>query len=51
MAYGPISNPARYHDDMDRGDTWSILPAYTTNGYLPCTGIRKGYYNTEAFIE
>ena len=51
MAYGPIGDPARYHDDMDRGDTWSILPAYTKNGYLPCTGIRKGYYNTEAFVE
>ena len=34
---------------MRRGDTWSILPAYTTEGYLPCTSIRLGYFNGEAF--
>jgi hypothetical protein len=38
-AYGPIKQPARYANDITRGDTWSILLAYTTNGYLPCTGI------------
>ena len=30
---------------MRKGDTWSILPAYTVDGYLPCTGIKQGYYN------
>jgi transposase len=50
MAYGPIGQPARYSDDMRRGDTWSILPAYTTEGYLPCTGIRQGFFNGDAFF-
>ena len=31
--------------------TWSILPAYTVDGYLPCTGIKEGYYNRDAFYE
>ena len=51
LAYGPIGHPSRWEDDMRRGDTWSILPAYTVNGYLPCTGIKRGYYNGEAFLE
>ena len=51
MAYGPIGDPVRWADDIRRGDTWSILASYTIDGYLPCTGIRQGYYNTEAFLE
>lgn len=51
MAYSPIGDPARYHGDMRRGDTYSILPAYTTIGYLPCTGIKQGYYNKEDLIK
>ena len=51
MAYAPIGDPARYHRDMRRGDTYSILPAYTTDGYLPCTGIKKGYYNKDEIID
>jgi transposase len=50
MAYGPIGSPARYADDMARGNTWSILPAYTVDGYLPCTGIRLGFFNGDAFV-
>ena len=45
MAYSPIGSPARYQGDMRRGDTYSVLPANTTSGYLPCTGIKQGYYN------
>lgn len=51
IAYAPIGEPARYHADMRRGDTYSILPAYTTDGYLPCTGIKQGYFNKEDFID
>lgn len=32
---------------MRIGDTFSVLPAYTTDGYLPCTSIKQGYYNKE----
>lgn len=51
MAYSPIGDPARYQADIRRGDAYSILPAYTTEGYLPCTGIKKGYYSKEEIIE
>ena len=51
LAYGPIGQAARWEDDMRRGDTWSILPAYTVDGYLLCTGTKQGYYNWEAFLE
>jgi hypothetical protein len=51
MAYAPIGDPARWHDDIRRGDTWSVLPAYTVDGYLPCTGVRKGYFNAEHFLQ
>ena len=50
MAYGPIGAPARWSDDMRRGDTWSILPAYTTEGYLPCVGFKKGFFNRDEFL-
>ena len=50
MAYSAIGEPARWRDNITRGDTWSILPPYTTDGYLPCTGIRKGYFGTENFL-
>lgn len=51
MAYAPIGDPARYHADIRRGDTVSVLPAYTTAGYLPCTAIKKGYFNKEAILD
>jgi hypothetical protein len=40
-AYAPIGEAARYHASRDRGASWSVLPAYTLNGYLPCTSIRE----------
>lgn len=48
-AYAPIGHPARYTQDIRRGKTWAILPAYTIHGYLPCTGIKEGYYSHEDF--
>lgn len=50
-AYAPIGSSARYSLNLSRGKTWAILPAYTVNGYLPCTGVKEGYYNTELFID
>ena len=50
MAYAPIAHLARWPDDLTMGKTWSILPAYIIDGYLPCTGIREGYYKREDFI-
>lgn len=50
-AWAPIGEPARYNADMTRGRSWSVLPAYTVNGYLPCTSIREGYFNNELIVE
>ena len=47
----PIGKPARVKGNIDRGKSWSFLPAYTLDGYLPCHGIKKGYYNREEFLE
>ena len=49
-AYGPVGHPARYAQDIRRGKTWAILPAYTVDGYLPCTGVKEGYYSREDFL-
>jgi hypothetical protein len=49
--YAPIRSPARYRANIDRGSTYSILPALDINGYLPYTGIKKGYFNQDEFID
>ena len=51
MAYGLIGSNARWHDDMRRGDTWSILPALTVDGYIPCTHIQQGFINQDDFFQ
>lgn len=42
---------ARYHENRDRGKSWSVLPGYAIGGYLPCTAFKQGCYNTEDFTE
>jgi transposase len=49
QAYTPIGEEARYSADIRRGRTWSICAAMTLNGWLPCTGIKEGYYNGDDF--
>lgn len=46
-AYAPIGQPARYQGNIRRGHNWTVLPAYTVDGYLPCTSIRKGWFDAE----
>jgi hypothetical protein len=48
--YAPMGEPARYRCNIARGDTYSVLPAIDIDGYLPCTGIKKGYYNREDLL-
>ena len=50
-AYAPVGRPGRYHADRTRGYSWSVLPAYTIDGFLPCTGIKEGWYNAEEFYD
>ena len=51
QGYAPIGDEARYHADVRRGATWSIVAAMTVNGWLSCTGIKQGYYNKEQFLD
>ncbi len=50
QAYAPVGEPARYQASRKREHSWSVLPAYTIDDYLPCTGIREGWFNGEAFF-
>ena len=44
--YGPIGHTSRYTQNIRRGDTHAILPAYSIDGYIPgATAIKKGYFN------
>ena len=36
--------------DIKRGKIHAILPAYTVNGHLPCTGVNEGYFSHEDFM-
>lgn len=49
-AYAPIGHEARYETDIQRGKTWSICAAMPLDDWLPCTGIKEGYYRAENFI-
>ena len=49
-AYGPIGTALRYPDDIERGCTWSICAATTIEGWLPCTGVKLGYFNTPMLL-
>ena len=48
-AYAPIGQPGRYHASRTRGYSWSVLSAYTIDGFLPCTGIKEGWFNGDTF--
>ena len=51
MAYAAIGDPARWQADNRRGATHSVLAAMTTDGYLPCTGIKRGFFNGDQFVD
>ena len=51
ITYTLIGNPTRYYIDIRRGNIVSVLPIYTTTGYLPYTGIKKGYYSKEDILD
>jgi transposase len=46
QAYGPIGQDIRYPANAQRGPTWSICAATTVQGWLSCTGVKKGYFST-----
>jgi transposase len=50
-AWAPIGNAARYTADMSRRHSWSLLAAYSINGYLPGWLVKQGYHDTESFLE
>lgn len=48
--YALVGQPCRYYASRRRGHSWSVLPAYTVDGYLPCTAIKEGWFNVEGSI-
>ncbi len=40
-----------YDADIRRGRTWRICVAMTLNGWLPCTGVKEGYFSSDNFFE
>ena len=49
-AWAFIGQAARYRVSRIRGKLWSVLPVYTTKGYLSYTGFRYGWFNEEVFF-
>lgn len=50
-AWAPIGDRARYQGNIERGNSWSVLPAMTINGYLACTRIARGYLDKQDFLD
>jgi len=50
QAYASVDQSAPYQASRTREHCWSVLPAYTKDEYLFCTGIREGWFNDEAFF-
>ena len=51
MAYAAIGDPARWQADVRRGTTHSVLAAITTEGYLPCIGIKRGFFKANNLVD
>jgi hypothetical protein len=51
-SYAPVGDEAtKDNTDISRGRTWSIYCAISLDGWLPCTGIKEGYFNAETFLQ
>jgi hypothetical protein len=49
--YAPVGDEATEDNaDILRGCTCSICCAILLDGWLPCTGIKEGYFNVETFL-
>ena len=48
-AYAPIGEEARYEASRSRGSSYSLLPAYGSEGYV-CYTIKEGFFNREHFL-
>ena len=49
-AWAPIGQEGRYYADRTCGRSWSLLAAYTTEGYLKWR-VKEGYHNTASFYQ
>lgn len=49
FAYSQVGQPGRYRGDTTRGRIWSVLPAYTSEGYLSCTLLKEGAIDGDEF--
>ena len=48
FGWAPVGVPAAVSTLLKRSERWSVLPAYTVNGYMAWE-IRQGSYTTEFF--
>ena len=49
--YGPQGERIQYAANTTRGDTYAVLAATSFDGWLPCSVLKKGYYNKEQFYQ
>ena len=49
--WAPIEQKKKYHANRRKNHAWNVLPAYTLNGYLPCTAIKKEWFNGEELYD
>jgi transposase len=49
--YGPQGERIQYVANTTRGDTYAVLAATTFDGWLPCSVLKKGYYNKDQFYQ
>jgi DDE superfamily endonuclease len=49
--YGPQGERIQYTASTTRGDTYAVMAATTLSGWLPCSVLKKGYYNKDQFYQ
>lgn len=49
--YAAIKKKTRYNADIRREKSWSVLPAYTANDYLPCVEYKKESFKINDLLE
>jgi len=49
--WAPINEPTKGISELKRSKRWSLLPAYTCQGYMPGWLIHQGAVNGPMFIE
>ena len=51
ITYSLINSPVHWHNDIWKGETWSILLIYTINDYLLNVSIKQEFFNLDLFFK